>query len=79
MLHTQLSKKEILYLHISMYYISAYTLGVRRHVAVSILYISFIVEMGWSTLWHLHRFLQCIKYVIHEFTSSILLLYLPLP
>jgi hypothetical protein len=31
---------------------------------------SFIVVLGESTLWHLQRFLQCIRYIIHEFTPS---------
>jgi hypothetical protein len=31
------------------------------------LFFSFIIVLGGSTLWHLHRFLQCIKYIIHEF------------
>jgi hypothetical protein len=34
---------------------------------------SFIVGLSWGRLWHLQRFLQCIKYTIH--TSSTILLY----
>jgi hypothetical protein len=29
--------------------------------------------MGRGTLWHLHRLLQCIKYIIHEFTRCFVL------
>jgi hypothetical protein len=39
----------------------------------------FVVVMGGGTLWHLHRFLQCIKYILHKFTSSTILLHLPHP
>jgi hypothetical protein len=40
---------------------------------------TFIVVLGGSTLWHLQRFLQCIKYITLEFTPSITLLYHLLP
>jgi hypothetical protein len=30
----------------------------------------FIVVLGGSTLWHLQKFLQCIKYITLEFTPS---------
>jgi hypothetical protein len=39
----------------------------------------FIVVLGGDTLWHLQRFLQCIKYIILEFTPFTVLLYPPTP
>jgi hypothetical protein len=36
----------------------------------------FIIAMGGSTLWHLHKLLQCIKYIIFEFTPSTIYLHL---
>jgi hypothetical protein len=33
------------------------------------LFFSFIVVMGKGTLWHLHRFLQCVKYIIHSYNG----------
>jgi hypothetical protein len=41
-------------------------------------FFSFLVVLGRGTLWHLHRFLQCIKHIIYEFISSTILLHLPL-
>jgi hypothetical protein len=38
----------------------------------------FIVVLGGGTLWHLWRFLQCIKYITLEFTPSTIFLY-PFP
>jgi hypothetical protein len=35
--------------------------------AAGLLLFSFTVGMGGDTLWHLHGFLQSIKYIIHEF------------
>jgi hypothetical protein len=40
--------------------------------------ISFIVVLGGGTSQHLQRFLQCIKYIILEFTPSTILLHSPL-
>jgi hypothetical protein len=36
------------------------------------LFSPFIVVLGGDTLWHLQRFLQCVNYIILEFTSSTL-------
>jgi hypothetical protein len=36
---------------------------------------SFIVVLGGGTLWHLQKFVQCLKYIILEFTLSSGLLY----
>jgi hypothetical protein len=40
-------------------------------------FFSFIVVLGGGTLWHLQRFLQCIKYSILEFTPYTSLLHSP--
>jgi hypothetical protein len=37
----------------------------------------FITMLGGSTLWHLQRFLQCIKHIMLEFTPSTALFHLP--
>jgi hypothetical protein len=43
------------------------------------IYFSFIVVKSGGTFWHSHRFLQYVKYIIHEFTTSTILLHLPPP
>jgi hypothetical protein len=42
-------------------------------------YLFFIVVLGRDTLWHLWNLSQYIKYIIHEFTPFITILYPPLP
>jgi hypothetical protein len=44
-----------------------------------IIIVSFIVVLGGDTLWHLQRFLHCIKYFILEFICSTTPLYHALP
>jgi hypothetical protein len=44
-----------------------------------IIIVSFIVVLGGDTLWHLQRFLHCIKYFILEFICSTTTLYHALP
>jgi hypothetical protein len=48
------------------------------HPALSSLFFNFYCCPMWGTLWHLHRFLQCSKYIIFELTPSKALLYPPL-
>jgi hypothetical protein len=40
------------------------------------LFFLYLVVLGGVMLWHLHQFLQCIRCIQHEFTSSTILLHL---
>jgi ACR3 family arsenite efflux pump ArsB len=64
--------------YIFKYFLPVY--GVPFHFLNSVLFFSsFIVVLGRGTVWHLHRLLQYIKYIIHQFTPSTILLYPTLP
>jgi hypothetical protein len=41
-------------------------------------YFPLLLCWGRGTLWHLHRFLQCMKCIILEFTPSTIVLYPPM-
>jgi hypothetical protein len=47
----------------------------RKRKSTFLLFIVFPVVLAGDTLWHLQKFLQCIKYIIFEFTPFTILLY----
>jgi hypothetical protein len=67
-------KDTSLSIYLSTMYLSIYHLSVHCKKPTF-----FIGVLGGGTLCHLHRFLQCIKYIIHEFISPAILLHPLIP